>query len=68
MDPAVLAQALLSKVERDFGSVAASTTPPAVCAAQRDLPTLELALPADDPDLLELTPWYTRFWRAVFGG
>ncbi len=65
IDPKELAQALLRKVERDFGSVPppppAPTLPPSYDAAT------DVALPDDDEDVARLTSWYTRALRALFG-
>lgn len=75
MDPRDLAQALLAKVERDFGTIAPPrpAAPPPVARfvvttpTQRDEATQFLALPADDEDVVRLTPWYVRWYRALFG-
>ncbi len=79
--PERLAQALLEKVQADFAPPPVARLAPAPGPArapvaaqfvvgpvsQRDLPTVELALPDDDDDLVQLLPWYTRVWRALFG-
>jgi hypothetical protein len=77
IDRAAFAQALLYKVANDFAPPA---PPPARASAweevktspkvtlpvsQRDIPTEELPLDADDADVVALVPWYERLWRKL---